>query len=88
MWYLIIALIVFALEWSFLFAFDRAKSKRFNAVSPIINDFEALFPWAIVFLIGALAWPLSILIVISIIMFNTVLKEPFEKLSEWIYEHM
>lgn len=88
MWYLIIALIMFALEWAFLFAFDRAESKRLGVVSPIINDFEALFPWVIRFSIGALIWPLSILIVISIIMFNTILKEPFEKLSEWIYEHM
>ena len=88
MWYLIIALIMFALEWAFLFAFDRAETKRLNNLSTIVCDLSELGPWAIVFFIGAAAWPLVVLILLGVVSFNTVLKKPFENLSNWIYEHM
>ena len=88
MWYLIIALIMFAFEWAFLFAFDRAETKRLNHLSTIVNDLSELGPWAVVFIIGAALWPIVILILLGVISFKTVLKKPFENLSNWIYEHM
>lgn len=89
MWYLIGALIFFVLEMAFVFTINRAMSLQNNSkYYGILDDFEDLVVVAIAAAIGAVIWPLTLLIIICFFIFNCFLEEPFNKLAKWLSDKL
>ena len=85
MWYLIGALIFFVLEMACAFTINRAMSLNNDSrYRGIFNDFEDLGVVAIAAAIGALIWPLTLLIIVFFFIFNCFLEKPFNRLAKWL----
>lgn len=88
MWYLIIALIFFALELAAIAVIWRAYDVK-NELTTDLDDVLEVLPIILLFtIVGALVWPLLTLAIIFIIIFNLYLKDTFDKIVDWITEHL
>lgn len=89
MWYLIGALIFFVLEMACAFTINRAMSLRTDfRRCGIFNDFEDLGALAIVAVLGAAIWPLTLSIIVFFFIFNCFLEEPFNRLAKWLSDRL
>ena len=88
MWYWIIALIFFALELAAIAVIWRVCDIKNGVTTEPSDVFEVLHIILGFTLIGALVWPLVTLVVIFIILFNLYLKDIFDKIVDWVNEHL
>lgn len=78
MWYLIIAIITGILSHCVLYAYHKSKRRPFSYA----QDFQVgvvLFP----FLLG-LGWPVTLVSMLCIVLFKTVLEKPYNKFIDWL----
>lgn len=88
MWYWIIALIFFALEIAFVAVVWRAYDVK-NELTTDLDDVLENLPIVLgLTAIGALVWPLIVAIISLIILFNLFLKNTFNKIVNWLAEHL
>lgn len=89
MWYLIGTLIFFVLEMACALTINRAMSLRNDSKCyGIFNDFDDLGVVAIAAAIGAVIWPLTLLIIVFFFIFNCFLEEPFNRLAKWLSDKL
>lgn len=89
MWYLIGALIFFVLEMACAFTINRTMSlQTSNKRMGLIDDFDDLGVVAIAAAIGAVIWPLTLLIIVCFFIFNCFLEEPFNRLVKWLSDRL
>lgn len=89
MWYLIGALIFFVLEMACALTINRAMSLQNDSrYYGILDDFEDLGVVAIAAAIGAVIWPLTLLIIVCFFIFNCFLEEPFNRLAKWLSDRL
>lgn len=88
MWYFIGALIFFALELAAIAVIWRVCDVKNEVTTELSDVFEVLHIILGFSLVGALVWPLVTLVIIFIILFNLYLKDTFDKIVNWINEHM
>lgn len=78
MWYLIIAIITGILSHCVLYAYHKSERRPFSYA----QDFQVgvvLFP----FLLG-LGWPVTLVSMLCIVLFKTVLEKPYNKFIDWL----
>lgn len=88
MWYWIVALICLALEIAAIAVLVGINNRRSNRGLDLDEVFENFGPVALVLLLGAVAWPLLTLIILFVILYNLFLKDVFNKIVDWIDEHL
>lgn len=88
MWYLIIALIVWALGIAFVSVLVVADNKRLDRHNTMDDLVEYALPILMITFLTAMIWPLTVLIILLIIVFMLFLKEPFDKLTTWLSEKL
>lgn len=88
MWYWIVALIFLALEIAAVAVLVGINNRRNNRGLDLDEVFENFGPVALVLVLGAVAWPLITLIILFVILYNIFLKDVFNKIVDWIDEHL
>lgn len=88
MWYWIIALIFLALEIAAVAVLVGINNRRSNRGLDLDEVMDNFGPVVLVLLIGALAWPLLTLVILFVILYNLFLKDVFNKIVDWIDEHL
>lgn len=88
MWYWIIALICLALEIAAIAVLVGINNRRSNRGLDLDEVMDNIGPVILVLLIGALVWPLLTLVILFVILYNLFLKDVFNKIVDWIDEHL
>lgn len=88
MWYWIIALICLALEIAAIAVLVGINNRRSNRGLDLDEVMDNIGPVVLVLLIGALVWPLLTLVILFVILYNLFLKDVFNKIVDWIDEHL
>ena len=88
MWYFITALIFLALEIAAIAVLVGINNRRSNRGLDLDEVMDNFGPVVIVLLIGALVWPLLTLVILFVILYNLFLKDVFNKIVDWIDEHL
>ena len=88
MWYFITALIFLALEIAAVAVLVGINNRRDNRGLDLDEIMDNFGPVVLVLLIGALVWPLVTLVILFVILYNLFLKDVFNKIVDWIDEHL
>lgn len=88
MWYFITALIFLALEIATVAVLVGINHRRDNRGLDLDEVMDNFGPVVLVLLIGALVWPLLTLVILFVILYNLFLKDVFNKIVDWIDEHL
>ena len=88
MWYFITALIFLALEIAAVAVLVGINNRRDNRGLDLDEIMDNFGPVVLVLLIGALVWPLLTLVILFVILYNLFLKDVFNKIVDWIDEHL
>ena len=88
MWYFITALIFLALEIAAVAVLVGINYRRDNRGLDLDEVMDNFGPVVLVLLIGALVWPLLTLVILFVILYNLFLKDVFNKIVDWIDEHL
>ena len=88
MWYFITALIFLALEIAAIAVLVGINNRRSNRGLDLDEVMDNFGPVVLVLLIGALVWPLLTLVILFVILYNLFLKDVFNKIVDWIDEHL
>lgn len=88
MWYLITALIFLALEIAAVAVLVGINNRRNNRGLDLDEVMGNFGPVALVLVLGAVVWPLLTLVILFVILYNLFLKDIFNKIVDWIDEHL
>ena len=88
MWYLITAFIFLALEIAAVAVLVGINNRRDNRGLDLDEVMDNFGPVALVLLLGAVVWPLLTLVILFVILYNLFLKDVFNKIVDWIDEHL